>query len=109
MAPVARLTLLEASEHMFCMVRMAQTRSSNVFDLPQFNNVRTHFGLDASRAFFDPNREKLHNISIYRVCNGLSGRPANRMIQSSNCSFKHNLVALAQCFVRCVNVAHALN
>ena len=45
------------------MVQMAQTQSMNVFVLLQFNNMSTHFGLDASQELFDGNQEKLHNLN----------------------------------------------
>jgi hypothetical protein len=67
MGPVANVTLEVASEHRFCMERIAQRRSSGSFDLPQAMSVSTTLGLDARRALLDGKRVRLHRISIQRV------------------------------------------
>ena len=83
MGPVAKVTLLPASEQRFWMVRMDHRRSSGSLDLPQRRRVSTTLGLEASRALLEGKRVRLQRISMQRVWRGLSKMLAMKTMFSS--------------------------
>ena len=90
MAPVARVTLLDASEQRFCMVRTAHNRSSGISDLPQVRRVSITFDFEARRPLLEGNLVRLQIISIHLVCRGLSNMLAIKRMFSRTVSFWAN-------------------